>query len=185
MKLPCKICVWLLPFFLTACIHKQQAKVQPLAPPIVDNPPPPPSTADPNLPPPVITIPNEPTVPLPTPPKQQPKHRKPKNTQPQQQPTPPSTQEAANVAPNPSVSAIGELSSGDPGVSRQGTSDQIASTERGLNNITRPLSDNEQKIAAQIRDFLKQARAALTSGDLDGAHTLASKAAVLLKELTQ
>jgi len=61
----------------------------------------------------------------------------------------------------------------------------IAATERGLNNITRPLSDGEQKIAAQIRDFLKQARVALTSGDVDGAHTLASKAGVLLKELTQ
>jgi len=181
MKLPWKICVWLLPFFLTACVHQQQAKVQPLAPPIVDNPPPPPSTADVNLPPPVATIPAQPTQTAPTPPKQQPKHHKPKNNP----PPPASTQEAANPAPSPGVSAIGQLSSGDPVIYKQETSDLIASTERGLNNITRPLSDNETKIADQIRDFLKQARAALTSGDIDGAHTLAAKAAVLLKELTQ
>jgi outer membrane biosynthesis protein TonB len=181
MKLPCKICVWLLPFFLTACIHKQQAKVQPLAPPIVDNPPPPPSTADPNLPPRVATIPTQPTVAAPTPPKPQPRHHKtPRNTQ---QP-PASVQEASNPAPNPGVSAIGQLSSGDGSNYRQTTSELIETTERGLNSITRPLGDNEQKIAAQIRDFLKQARVALVSGDADGAHTLAAKAAVLLKELT-
>ncbi|HVU47313.1 MAG TPA: hypothetical protein VHD85_14375 [Terracidiphilus sp.] len=179
MKLPCKIGVWLLPFFLTACVHKQQAKVQPLAPPIVDNPPPPPSTADANLPPPVVTIPAQPTQTVPTPPKQQPKHHK------KSAPPPAGAQEAANPAPNPGVSAIGQLSSGDPNTYRQETSDTIATTERGLNNITRPLSDSEQKIANQIRDFLKQAKAALTSGDVDGAHTLAAKAKVLLKELMQ
>ena len=179
MKLPCKIGVWLLPFFLTACAHKQHTQVQPLAPPIVDNPPPPPSTADVNLPPPIVTIPPQPTQTAPTPPKQPPKRHRHKS------PPPDSVQEAANPAPSPGVSAIGQLSSGDPNTYRQETSDMIAATERGLNNITRPLSDGEQKIAAQIRDFLKQARVALTSGDVDGAHTLASKAGVLLKELTQ
>ncbi|MGB6742149.1 MAG: hypothetical protein WBE38_00730 [Terracidiphilus sp.] len=182
MKLPAKIAVWLLPFFLTACFHKQQAQVQPLAAPIVDNPPPPPSTAPVNLPPPVVTIPPEPTKTAPTPPpKPQPRHHKPKNTPPPAN----TTQEAANPAPNPGVSAIGQLSSGDPAIYRQETENLIASTERGLNNITRPLSDTEQKTADQIRDFLKQAKAALTSGDVDGAHTLAAKAKVLLAELTQ
>jgi hypothetical protein len=94
-------------------------------------------------------------------------------------------QEAANPAPNPAVSAIGQLSSGDPVIYRQETESLIASTEHGLNGITRPLSDAEQKTADQIRDFLKQARAALVSGDVDGAHTLAAKAKVLLNELTQ
>jgi hypothetical protein len=83
------------------------------------------------------------------------------------------------------VSAIGELSSGDPADYRQETSDSIAAIERSLNGITRPLNDSEQKTADHIREFLKQARAALASGDVDGAHTLASKARVLLNELTQ
>ncbi|HEX4029295.1 MAG TPA: hypothetical protein VHX20_02980 [Terracidiphilus sp.] len=91
-------------------------------------------------------------------------------------------EEAAN--PNPGVSAIGQLSSGDPASYRQDTAKLIDSTERGLNGITRPLSDSEQKTAGQIREFLKQAKVAMASGDMDGAHTLAAKASVLLKELT-
>ncbi len=47
------------------------------------------------------------------------------------------------------------------------------------------LSDPEQKTADHIREFLKQARAALASGDVEGAHTLAAKAQVLLAELTK
>ena len=183
MKLPAKIVVVsVLPFFLTACLHKQKAPVQPLTAPIVDNPPPPPSTATVNLPSPDLNIPTEPVKNVPTPPKPQPKHHRNRTNN---TPPPPPAQDAANPAPNPAVSAIGQLSSGDPIIYRQQTEEQIASTERGLNGITRPLSDAEQKTAAQIRDFLKQARAALVSGDVDGAHTLAAKATILLKELTQ
>ena len=47
------------------------------------------------------------------------------------------------------------------------------------------LSEPEQKTAVQIREYLKQAREALASGDVDGAHTLAAKAKVLLAELTK
>jgi hypothetical protein len=54
-----------------------------------------------------------------------------------------------------------------------------------LNGLTRKLSGQEQKTAAQIREYLKQAREALISGDVDGAHTLAAKAKVLLSELNQ
>jgi spore germination protein YaaH len=81
------------------------------------------------------------------------------------------------------VSAIGQLSSGDSSDLRQQTLSSIAATERGLNGINRTLSDLEQKTAAHVRDFLKQAREALASGDVDGAHTLAAKAKVLLSEL--
>jgi ribosomal protein S20 len=83
------------------------------------------------------------------------------------------------------VSAIGQLSSGDPASSRQQTANSIAAIERALNGINRTLSDSEQKTADHIREFLKQARAALASGDVEGAHTLAAKAQVLLTELTK
>jgi outer membrane biosynthesis protein TonB len=188
MKLPAKIVIGLLPFFLTACIHKtQQGQVQPLAPPIEDNPPPPPSTASVNLPPPVVTIPTEPTKTAPTlPPKPPAKHKKkPNNGAPATTPANSTTQDAANPSPNPGVSAIGQLSSGDPEDFRKDTEDSIAATEHGLNGITRTLSDTEQKTAEHIRDFLKQAKTALASGDVDGAHTLAAKAKVLLDELIQ
>jgi hypothetical protein len=86
---------------------------------------------------------------------------------------------------NPAVSAIGLLSSGDPANSRQQTENSIADIERRLNSINRTQSDSEQKTADHIREFLKQARAALASGDVEGAHTLAAKAQVLLSELTK
>jgi hypothetical protein len=81
------------------------------------------------------------------------------------------------------VSAIGQLSSGGSSDTRSETSDTIAATEKGLNSVTRQLSDAEQKTAEHIREFLTQAQEALDSRDVDGAHTLADKAKVLLAEL--
>jgi hypothetical protein len=98
-------------------------------------------------------------------------------------PVPKNTQQASIGTPG--VSAIGQLSVGEPSDLRRQTADSIASTERGLNSITRNLSDPEQKTASHIREFLKQARAAMNSGDVDGAHTLAVKAKILLGELTK
>ncbi|MGB7267225.1 MAG: hypothetical protein WBC92_17040 [Terracidiphilus sp.] len=90
---------------------------------------------------------------------------------------------AANV--NPEVSAIGQLSSGDPANFQRQTAESIATIERGLNSINRKLNSDEQKTADQIREFIKQAKAALASGDVEGARTLAGKAQVLLAGLTQ
>jgi len=87
--------------------------------------------------------------------------------------------------PNPAVSAIGQLSSGDSANLRQQTENAIADIERRLNSLKRTLSDPEEKTAGHIREFLKEARAALASGDVEGAHTLAAKAQVLLAELTR
>jgi hypothetical protein len=176
----------LLPLLLSGCVHnKTTAKNQPpLAPPIEDAPPPKPDKAPSNLPPPVITVPtpSQPaatnTQPPPPPPKPKP-HHKPKPADTDQQ----NTQVASNNAP-PAVSAVGSLSTGEPADLRKQTDDTISQTERGLNGITRTLNDQEKKTSAQIREFLKQARSALTTGDVDGAHTLAQKAKVLLGELT-
>jgi hypothetical protein len=68
---------------------------------------------------------------------------------------------------------------------RQQTEQSIANLERGLNGINRALNDSDQKTADQIREFLKEARTALASGDVDGARTLVAKAQVLLAALTQ
>jgi outer membrane biosynthesis protein TonB len=197
--------LWLAPvlgsmLMLGGCNEKvkpaqQQAPQQALAPPIVDAPPPKPasvSTAD--LPPPVVGPPPQSatvaeTQPKPVePPKKPARHPKPPVTTPVPAPAPTQpTQDAAVVPPvtTPSVSAIGELSGGASGDQRTQTESSINLTEKGLASITRPLSDSESKTAAQIREFLKQARVALTSGDVDGAVTLNKKARVLLAELNQ
>jgi hypothetical protein len=170
---------------LSGCVHKQNTaqNQQPLAPPIEDAPPAKPDNAPKNLPPPVITVPapaqptEANTTPPPPPPKPAPKHHKPK-------PADQDSQVAANNAP-PEVSAGGQFSTGEPGTLSQQTSDSLSQTERGLNAISRKLNDQEQKTSAQIREYLKQAKVALTTGDVDGAHTLAQKAKVLLTEITQ
>jgi hypothetical protein len=90
---------------------------------------------------------------------------------------------AANLSPG--VDAIGELTEGDSGNLRGQTESSITATEHKLRGINRRLSESELKIADQIRSFLKQARTALNSGDVEGAHTLAVKAQVLLSELTR
>jgi outer membrane biosynthesis protein TonB len=167
---------------MQGCDQKAKApQTQTLAPPIVDAPPSKPatvSTAD--LPPPELGTP-QPSQPATTDPNAKPASlpKKPshKKTATPQQPT----QEAAN--PAPSVSAIGELSGGASGDQRSQTEEMINATEKGVNSINRKLSDSEIKTAAQIHDFLKQAREALTSGDVDGAATLSKKAKVLLAEL--
>ena len=79
---------------------------------------------------------------------------------------------------------MGQLSSGDPANYRRQAIDSINSTERSVNSINRRLTDNEQVTVTHIREFLKQAKAALASGDVDGARNLAAKAKVLLGELT-
>jgi len=181
MKLPARSVAWLLPFLLTACIHNpDRSQVQqPLAPPIEDAPPPKPAPPPTDLPPTVITIPNQTPVADTSAAAQKPEEHKPPVKH--KKPVPVTTQQASTGAP--SVSAIGQLTTGDPADLRGQTEGSIAEIERGLNGIGRKFSDQEQKTAGQIREFLKQARAALASGDMEGAHTLAAKAKVLLGEL--
>jgi hypothetical protein len=187
----CAVCALALMPLVQGCDKKTQA-TQPLAPPIVDTPLPQPatvSTAD--LPPPVVgdTKPAEPDAnaaaakPPETPKK--PVHHPKKPATPATTPATP-TETANNTAtPSaaPSVSAIGQLSGGASGDQRSETEEIINTTEKGVNGITRSLSDAELKTVAQIHEFLKQAREALATGDVDGAHITAMKAKVLLTEL--
>jgi hypothetical protein len=178
MKFPAWMVAWVLPLLLSGCFLHKTPKYPPLVltPSIGDSTQPPPS----QLPPPEVAIPTTPTTNVTDLPEQTPKppvrHRKPPTA------TDADTDTQQATAP-PEVSAIGQLSSGDPTDLRQKTEASIAATERSLNNIGRGLNDQDQKTAAHIREFLKQAKAALATGDVDGASTLAAKAKVLLGEL--
>ena len=184
MKSPARCAAWLLPFLLTGCIHTPFHKSQPpqltMAPPIPHNQPM--ELASVELPPALRLIPGKPLYNLRVHDEMDKplvRHRRPAN---------PEIEIAPEVTGNqtPEVSAlVGPLSSGDPGTYRQQTEATIASIERGLTGINHPLNDSDQKTADQIREFLKQARTALASGDVDGAHNLAAKAQVLLAALTQ
>jgi hypothetical protein len=188
MKVRAITVAWLMPLLLTACFHKtHSSKAQPYAPPLSTVPKP--STTAVELPPSATIIPSQPLasgIQLEPAHKTRAKHWKhvDKNAQQTANATPPAVNSTPPApAEIPEVSAIGKLSSGDPSDLRRETADSIAATEHGLNSLGRTLSDSEQKTAAQIREFLKQASVALASGDVDGAHTLAAKAKVLLGEL--
>jgi hypothetical protein len=104
---------------------------------------------------------------------------------------PPEGQNVKVTAPTPSgdtsqPTSIGIISAGptpDTSGSRQQASDLIDSTQRGVNSL-RKLNGDQNKTVAQIRSFLDQAQRALHNNDVDGAHTLATKAKTLLDELT-
>jgi hypothetical protein len=84
-------------------------------------------------------------------------------------------------------SPLGQLSSTGESVNAQGRHEieqSITTTTNGLNSIKRQLSSEEGVTATQIKTFLAKAKQALIDNDLDGAQTLATKAKVLLDELT-
>jgi hypothetical protein len=102
--------------------------------------------------------------------------------------TPAQPEQAVNAQPS-DMSPIGQLSTTNDNVTvtldRPTIVQLITSTENGLNAIKRNLSEDEQKTAVQIRTFLTKANDALKVDDLAGANTLATKAKLLLDELTK
>ena len=183
MNIRARNVAWLLPFFLTACFHLHEQQPQQdllFAPPFstVQRPP----AEHPQLPESALILPEVPLTlsddvePEDIPP---PKHRKAYKPPQQADNTPPVPDEP------PGVSAIGNLSSGEHSNLRSETEDSIAATERELNAINRGLSDQDRKTVGQIRVYIRQAREALGSGDVDGAYTLAAKAKAVLTELIQ
>jgi hypothetical protein len=107
----------------------------------------------------------------------------------------PGPQVAAQVSPpqqpaaaSGTASPIGQLTTGDSAMGEKAkheTEDLINETLQGVNAIKRSLSTEEKVTAAQIHTFLKQAQQALDNGDTDGGNTLATKAKLLLDELTK
>ncbi len=111
------------------------------------------------------------------------------------QPAAPAPQVAAQAAPpqqpaadHETASPIGQLTTGDSAMGEKAkheTEDLINETLQGVNAIKRALSTEEQVTAANIHTFLKQAQQALDNGDTDGGQLLATKAKLLLDELTK
>jgi outer membrane biosynthesis protein TonB len=180
MKGPVQSAAWMLPLLLlTGCIHRdQQARIQPLAPPLVEAPPPsqPQITTPPEPPAIAETAPEPEPAPPPAPePKPRVHHRK---------PAPKDTTPPAEVADN-TVPAIGQLSSGDPPNLRWQTQNSIDHIERQLAELKGNMSAQDQHTVAHIKEFLTQAKKALATGDVDGANTLTQKAQVLLAEVVR
>lgn len=194
MRSAARSAIMLLPLFVCACGHKTSPpQVQSMAPPIEDAPPPKSDTATAEK----LQGPDVKTFPAPPPPtvvvkpQEPPKNPKRKKSTPKPAPSAPSapapsqTAQVASEAQQPAVSAIGNLTTGEPDAQKKQAQDAIADVEKTLGSIGRKLNDAEEKTAAQIHEYLKQARAALDTNDVDAANTLAKKAKFLLTELTE
>ena len=190
MKVDARKVAWLLPLLLSGCVRNTNlSQTQVMAPPIEDAPPP--SLAPASLPSPVITIPNpdKPVVVVQEqPPKQPPKHKKPAQkpagTTSANAAGSSGTQVAENTPPS-EVNAAGNFTTPEAPDSKKQAEDSIAEIEKGLSGIGHKLSDTEEKTSLQIKEYLKEARTALISGDVDAANNLTKKAKALLGELGQ
>jgi hypothetical protein len=114
------------------------------------------------------------------------------------QPAGKSTSDTAHNVPPKIVVKSDDASAGpppgliSPGPARsdsahdQATTDQLLqSAEANLNGIKRQLSEDEQAIVTQIRDYVSQSRQATKENDAVRAHNLALKAQLLSDDLAR
>jgi hypothetical protein len=94
--------------------------------------------------------------------------------------------DAGAMAPPPEGSPIGELSAGGDSTpqTHQEADDLIASCEKGLKALPQSASGQQGQIR-KVQYFLRQAKQALKTGDAEGAKTLATKAKLLMDDLTK
>jgi ribosomal protein S20 len=100
---------------------------------------------------------------------------------------PPVAAPTPTVAAQPSaeVTTIGALTAGaetNP-QTKQDAADLIASIEKRLGALPAQTTDDQKAQISKVRNFLRDAQAALKSGDAEGAMTLATKAKLLLDDL--
>jgi hypothetical protein len=135
-------------------------------------------TAKISEPPPVVVEMPTPALP-PAPPK-----RTARRTAPPK-PTPPV--QVASAEPEPAVAAIGALSTGGETTpqNQQEAKDLIAAIQRRLAELPKKTADQQREPVRQVRHFLDQAQQALRSGDAEGAKTLATKAKLLMDDITK
>jgi hypothetical protein len=116
--------------------------------------------------------------------------RRERRRKPTAQPTTPASPQA-NPADTPAATAspedtaIGALSVGGEANprSQQEAAELLSSIEKRLNGVSASVAGAEKAQISRIRNFQRQAQAALDSGDAEGAKTLATKAKLLLDDL--
>ena len=95
--------------------------------------------------------------------------------------------ETATPDPPPDASTIGELSSGGDSNAKtqQEASELIGASEKRLAALPSATISQQQSQLRRVHYFLRQAKQALSTGDAEGAKTLATKARLLLDDLTK
>jgi hypothetical protein len=126
--------------------------------------------------------------------KPKPKHKiahKPKPQTPPAQPAPGQQQQSAkNTTTGTASGSEGmtispDLPKDEVVSQKRATEQMLQNAEANLRTLTRQLSDGEQNMARQVRNYITQSRLATQDGDLERAHNLAVKAQLLSSELTK
>jgi outer membrane biosynthesis protein TonB len=118
--------------------------------------------------------------------KPRPKPRRPAPRKPPQQPAATSQPEPAKPAtPDTSVQITADVPRAAVQTQRQNTEKLLRSSENKLASVTRGLSDGEQGMLRQARNYIAQSNQALQAGDVERAYNLAVKASLLANELAK
>lgn len=94
-------------------------------------------------------------------------------------------EETTTPEPMTDTAAIGELTAGgaaNPQAQQEAT-DLIASIQQRLNALSAQTLKRQRAQINKVRNFRRQAQEALSSGDIEGATTLATKGKLLLDDL--
>ena len=99
----------------------------------------------------------------------------------------PEPAQVASAEPPTEAAAIGALTSGGEANprSQQEAADMIAANEKRLSALPAQIVEDQKAQISKVKTFQRQAQEALTSGDAEGAKTLATKAKLLLDDLSK
>lgn len=128
---------------------------------------------------PEITLPPTPTAAAAASPRRERRHIAPK--------TIPSVPEESAPEPMTDTAAIGELTAGGAAnpQAQQEAADLIGSIEKQLSSLSAQTVRAQRTQISKVRNFSRQAQEALSSGDIEGAKTLATKGKLLLDDLVK
>lgn len=169
----------------SGCVHKSAHVTSPVLVPSIEAEPQPPSAPAP--------APSQPPVSVqPVTPQKAPQQSKPRN-RPKPHKAPPKTASRSEAKPEPaktnmpdnSVQITADVPRAAVQSQRQNTEQLLRNSTSKLDHLTRRLSDGEQGMARQARNYIAQSNQALETGDIERAYNLAVKASLLTNELAK
>jgi hypothetical protein len=170
-----------------ACHRKKPNIPAKTQPPTLEQPTIPPVASQPQPTPPTVTPGDTQPAPKETAPvtaKRRIRHRKPAPTAATNNP-PKVVPKPETPQPDSNIQITAEMPQNVATERRQQTEGSLQAAEANLKKINRPLSDGEESMQRQVRNYITQSRLAMQDGDLDRAYQLASKAQQLSQELVK
>lgn len=97
----------------------------------------------------------------------------------------PKTETAKPSVPDPSVQITADVPRAAVQSQKQNTEQLLRNSDGKLSRVNRPLSESEQGMMRQARNYIAQSNQALQGGDIERAYNLAVKANLLANELAK